>query len=239
MVNFVYNLGYGGTNGKLPPAIISGERGVSPLERTGNCLRAVNDNLAILRVYSDASRGRGTLEATVAAMTLREPRANCSDLNSVAADLNTITIPLLGYRGARALQAHDRLRQNAEVSECSCLVAALTWRLTEQCLAGIRKEGYTGQEAKELIEQNTLLLQSDMYNFRHDPASWLARSVADQEPTGRYYRLARRWNGLEKQSWRLGADHLDPRMMPASSTTPFRRPGACTMPARRTPHPSS
>ena len=171
-------------------AVEPGSTGIFFLAKSGPCLRAVNDSRAYLRTEKTPRAGQpGPPEKLIAEMTLPHGCAGNAYIYKGQDAVWAVTIPLVGSRAARKLMVTIDNDSNIAVEPCSCLVAALVWKLPERCLDSLPSGNGIREQAQEIERTNDALNYREERKLHDDPAAWLEETVEGWGMDGAMLRL--------------------------------------------------
>ena len=180
----------GGFVGHLPVWVEPGSTGIFFLTNSSPCLRAVNDNRAYVRTFGTLPTARQrSAEKLIAGVTLPQGCAGNSYVYNAQQDVWAVTIPLVGSRAARKLMVGADSDNSRSVEPCSCLVAALVWKLPESCLTSLTPRDGIREQAHEIRNSNDALNFREEQELRDNPAAWLETTVEAWGMDGALLRL--------------------------------------------------
>jgi hypothetical protein len=180
---------HGGFVGQLPVWVEPGSTGVFFLAEASPCFRAVNDSRTYIEVYSSPPMTPASPEKFVARATLPRGCAGNSYISKAAQDVWSVTIPLVGPRAARNLLLTTHDDANVGARDCSCLVAATVWKLSESCLAALPIRDGIREQARGIKATNDKLNLGEEQRLRGNPAIWLQTTVEELGMDGALLRM--------------------------------------------------
>jgi len=179
----------GGIVGHLPVWVEPGSTGIFFLSKAEPCFRAVNDNRTYIRAYSTLPTTPVSPEKLIAEATVPRGCAGNSYIYTAQQDVWSETIPLVGSRAARKLLLASHHGDGSGIMDCSCLVAAMVWRLPESCLASRSTRDEIQQQAQRIKASNNELNLQEERLLRDNPAVWLKTTVEGMGMDGALLRL--------------------------------------------------
>jgi hypothetical protein len=169
----IYMYPYGGYDGPGLAWIEAGTTGIFTLVPGDKCFRVVNDRRAIIRSYTVPLDVYAPILAFVASSTL-PTKAGCrSGINQVAAEIWSISIPLVGSRATWRLMENDLRNSDVNIKSCTCAVIASVWKVNETCLQRLPPNAIDQSQLDATKATNRLLLQREQGWVRKDPIKWL------------------------------------------------------------------
>ena len=186
-VCFMYMFPYGPYVGARPTWVEPGLTGVFGLLPGDRCMRAVNDRRPIIPTYDDdADDPSVPTTESIARSTLPAKKGCPPDAYELAADTQTVSVPLVGQRFVRNLLEAMVARSDSKRQICACVVMALVWRLDEECL---RKLPADTEMLDEIRTTNERISNQERQRLQAAPVSWLSSTIENWGVDGALLRL--------------------------------------------------